>query len=65
MRYRSIAGPLVLIAIGVWFLADNLFPDLPLWEIFSLYWPVLVIGIGVVKLIERAFGGGNTQAGLR
>ncbi len=52
MRPRSITGPLILLAIGVFFLINNIWPD-----IFSLsrigdYWPFLLIAAGVIGLVE-------------
>jgi hypothetical protein len=53
VRRSYFVGPLVLIAIGVLFLAKNLLPDLHIAELFSTYWPALLIVVGVAKLIER------------
>lgn len=51
---RSLAGPIVLIVIGVCFLLGNLrvirWYELGRW--FAHYWPVLLILWGVIKLIE-------------
>jgi len=47
-RRRSVAWPLVLIALGVIFLLDQLVPG---WGIGKT-WPVVLIIIGVVKLLE-------------
>jgi hypothetical protein len=42
-------GPVMLIVIGVLFLLNNLFPD----EFrFSRMWPVILVVIGLVKVIE-------------
>ena len=53
-RRRSIAGPLVLILIGVFFLLGNLgmvgWHQLGLW--FAHYWPFLLIVWGIVRLVE-------------
>lgn len=55
MRPRSITGPLILLAIGVFFLINNLRPDLislsRIWD----YWPFLLIGAGIIGLIEVLF----------
>src|SRR3984893_7325406 len=51
---RSLAGPVVLIVIGIFFLLGNLrvlyWHDLGRW--FAHYWPVLLILWGIIKLIE-------------
>ncbi|HVN56419.1 MAG TPA: DUF5668 domain-containing protein [Anaerolineaceae bacterium] len=48
-RYqRSLAGPLLLIAIGVGLLLSNLgLLPLDFWEVFSRYWPVILIVFGL------------------
>ena len=51
-RPRSITGPLIVVAIGLLFLINNIWPD-----VFSLsrigdYWPFLLIAAGVIGLIE-------------
>ena len=51
---RSIAGPLVLIIIGLIFLLRNLGFHLPLWHWYGRLWPLLIILWGVIKLIEYA-----------
>ncbi len=52
MRRASIIGPLLLILIGGWFLISSLRPDLPLLEVAARYWPLLLIGWGVLRLLE-------------
>lgn len=55
MKLRSIAGPLILIALGVLLLFHNLRPEIPLFELFARYWPFLLIVWGVVRLSEVLF----------
>lgn len=45
----NIMGGAVLIVLGLLFLLGNLFPDFN----FGDYWPVLLIVIGVVLLVQR------------
>jgi Putative adhesin len=52
MKMRSIVGPLVLIALGTIFLFNNIYPDLNLFTLFAKYWPFLLIGLGVLRLLE-------------
>ncbi|HVP55805.1 MAG TPA: DUF4097 family beta strand repeat-containing protein [Candidatus Eisenbacteria bacterium] len=53
-RYRrSLAGPLILIVIGVLFLLRNLGVHIPVWHFFGRFWPVLIILWGVVALVEH------------
>jgi DUF4097 and DUF4098 domain-containing protein YvlB len=55
MRRASIVGPIILIAIGVLFLARNLVPDLPVVEFLSSYWPFILVAWGVLRLSEILF----------
>ena len=52
MRRGSIIGPLILIGIGVLFLLRNVWPEIPVLEILSRYWPFLLIAWGAIRLIE-------------
>jgi DUF4097 and DUF4098 domain-containing protein YvlB len=52
VRRQSLAGPIVLIALGIIFLVNNIHPDLSLWRMVRLYWPFIVIGFGVIRLAE-------------
>jgi cell wall-active antibiotic response 4TMS protein YvqF/B-box zinc finger protein len=56
-RYRSIVGPAVLITVGVLSLIDNLHG--PGWD---RTWPVILLVIGVIKLMERGYLGGPPAA---
>jgi DUF4097 and DUF4098 domain-containing protein YvlB len=48
----SLIGPLIVILIGVVFLVKNLRPELPLFEWLVNWWPFLLIGWGLLRLIE-------------
>jgi DUF4097 and DUF4098 domain-containing protein YvlB len=53
-RYRrSIAGPMILIVIGLVFLLRNFGIRLPIWHFFGRWWPLLLILWGVIALIEH------------
>ena len=52
MRPRSITGPLILVTLGVIFLINNIWHDIPFWRLAADYWPVLLIVIGLVGLVE-------------
>jgi DUF4097 and DUF4098 domain-containing protein YvlB len=71
-RRRSLAGPLILILIGVFFLlrTSNLIDRAVLHHWFAHWWPVFLIAWGVIRLIEyysdtqhgypaRRMGGGS------
>jgi len=52
MRRGSVIGPLILIGIGLLFLFRNLWPDIPLVDLISRYWPFLLIAWGGIRLVE-------------
>lgn len=53
MRPRaSVAGPLILIAIGVLFLLHTVLPNFPIVDVVAQYWPYLLICWGIILLIE-------------
>jgi hypothetical protein len=52
MRRGSVIGPLILIGFGALFLFRNLWPEIPLVDFISRFWPFLLIGWGAVRLIE-------------
>ncbi len=49
-RRSSIAGALLLIAIGAFFLYTNLRPDVNPWPLLSRYWPLLLVFLGLGKM---------------
>jgi putative adhesin/cell wall-active antibiotic response 4TMS protein YvqF len=51
-RRRSLAGPVVLIFIGIVFLLKNLGWSFPWWNLLADWWPVLLIVVGAIKLYE-------------
>lgn len=53
MRQRgSVAGPLILIAIGVLFLLHAISPNFPIADVVAQYWPYLLIAWGLIQLVE-------------
>ncbi len=55
MRRGSVIGPLILIGLGVLFLFRNLWPEIPLVDLISRFWPFLLIAWGAVRLLEIVF----------
>ena len=49
MRRGSVIGPLILIGLGILFLLRNLWPDIPLVDFISRFWPFLLIAWGAVR----------------
>ncbi len=52
MRRTSFVAPLLLIAIGGLFLARNIYPEMPLLDWVSRYWPLILIVWGLLRIIE-------------
>lgn len=57
LRRSSMVGPLLVIALGVLFLLVQLgrIPAAFVWTWYGHWWPVLLIGIGVIRLAEWGF----------
>jgi hypothetical protein len=57
MRHSSIVGPLILIAIGVVFLLvqTGRLESRQVWDWYGHWWPVVLIGAGVVMFLEWIF----------
>lgn len=55
MRRGSVIGPLILIGIGALFLLRNFWPEIPVAEMLSRYWPLLLIVWGGLRLLEILF----------
>lgn len=49
---RSFSGPILLLAIGSFFLWRNLHPEAPIFDIVAQYWPFLLIAWGLMRLVE-------------
>jgi hypothetical protein len=60
-RRSNLAVGLILILIGVWFLAVQVFPNLRVWFNLSFSWPLIVIGAGVLLLLIGLLAG---EAGM-
>ncbi len=52
MRRGSLFAPLLLIGLGVLFLARNIYPDLRLLDYLARFWPVLLILWGFLRIVE-------------
>jgi DUF4097 and DUF4098 domain-containing protein YvlB len=57
LRRSSILGPLVLITIGIVFLLvqSGHLQGYRFWEWYGRFWPLLLVGAGVVMLLEWAY----------
>ncbi len=62
-RRPSITGPVILIALGVIFLLNNLgLVELNAWDIIVRFWPILLIAVGLDILIGRRSAWGTAIA---
>jgi Domain of unknown function (DUF5668) len=55
-RRGGLVGPAILITVGTIFLMDRWFPDFS----FHRLWPLILIVIGLVRLLEMSMPNGNT-----
>ena len=60
----SIFWGLVFVVFGVLVLARNIGYPIPLWTLFSRYWPVLLIVWGLFKLVDSFGAGANEKRPL-
>jgi DUF4097 and DUF4098 domain-containing protein YvlB len=67
-RRRSLAGPVVLIVMGIVFLMATMgmLHGYQLWAVYGKYWPALIILWGVIKLLEhqRSRNDGTRASGI-
>ena len=49
-RHKSYVGPIILIVLGVLFLTGNLLPGFDPWRFIWLFWPLILILIGLGKI---------------
>lgn len=54
-RHRSFVGPILLIALGIFFLLINLYPEFDPWPWLFRYWPVILIVIGLGKIWDSYY----------
>ena len=55
MRRASLVAPLLLIGVGILFLARNVFPEMQLLDYLAKYWPLLLVVWGGLRLLEILF----------
>lgn len=49
-RGGTLTAGLILIALGVIFLAENIYAPFSAWHLIGRYWPVILIIVGVRRL---------------
>lgn len=58
---RSISGPVVVIAVGLLFFINNFYPEFFSWRSLIRFWPFLLIGLGVIRLVEVLIDAGHAR----
>ena len=48
----ALTAGLILIALGVIFLMENLYAPFSAWRLIARYWPVILIVIGLKKMFQ-------------
>lgn len=61
MRKGSLFAPLLLIGLGLLFLARNIYPDLRLLDYLARFWPLLLVLWGTLRIGEILFWAGSKQ----
>jgi hypothetical protein len=59
-----VAGPIIVIALGVWFLLNNMGYGVPVDDLLRNGWPFLLILIGILQLGGAVAGRGSLPGGL-
>ena len=55
MKKTSFVAPLILIVLGLFFLASNLgWTDASLGQMLSKWWPLILVAAGVTMLVDRS-----------
>lgn len=52
MKHRSLVAPALLVIVGAVFLVGNLNPELGALRLLADYWPLLLVGWGLLRLVE-------------
>ncbi len=51
----SLVAPLILILLGLFFLASNLgWTNASLGQLLAKWWPLILVGAGVTMLVDRS-----------
>ena len=50
-RRSSLVAGLILILLGVWFMAGQFVPELRAWMDIEYSWPLIIVGVGVFLLV--------------
>jgi DUF4097 and DUF4098 domain-containing protein YvlB len=66
-RRPSITGPIILLTIGVLALLVEMgrLNGYAIWDWYARWWPLLLIGVGLISLVEYFFDRNDSYAGRR
>ena len=61
-RRSSLVVGLLLILLGVWFMATQFVPELRTWIAIEYSWPLIIVGVGVLLLVVGLLTGAPAMA---
>jgi hypothetical protein len=61
-RRSNLVAGLLLILLGVWFMAVQLVPELRAWMDIEYAWPLIIVGVGVLLLVVGLLTGAPAMA---
>jgi hypothetical protein len=64
MRSRSVVFPVILVAIGSIFLLRNWHPAFEPWPVIKIYWPLILVFVGLGKMWDAFQGARQTRSGV-
>jgi hypothetical protein len=64
MRPGAFIGPVIVIAIGVLFLLNNIGWGIPVHDLLRNGWPFILIAVGLLQLLGVLAGRGSLPGGL-
>jgi hypothetical protein len=63
MRSRSLVFPVLLVALGALFLLRNWHPAFQPWPLIKIYWPLILVFVGLGKMWDAFQGAKQTRPG--
>jgi hypothetical protein len=64
VRSRSLVFPVLLVALGALFLLRNWHPAFQPWPVIQVYWPLILVLVGLGKMWDAFQGAKQTRTGV-